>query len=84
VQTPSGLLVRRSGSAEERPALFAAQCSLSHTCWLVTYPLAGVLGSTLGLSASAWLLAALAAAAVVTAAPAWPVPDRAASLAVAR
>jgi MFS family permease len=84
VQTPSGLVVRRSGGADERPALFAAQFSLSHACWLVTYPMAGVLGSTLGLSASAWLLAALAAAAVVTAAVAWPVPDRAARLAVAR
>ena len=58
VQTPSGLLVRRSGSADERPALFAAQFSLSHACWLATYPMAGVLGSTLGLLRAAWLLAA--------------------------
>jgi predicted MFS family arabinose efflux permease len=68
VQTPSGLLVRRSGSADERPALFAAQFSLSHACWLATYPIAGVLGSTLGLSPTAWLLAALAAAAGLLAA----------------
>jgi MFS family permease len=72
VQTPSGLLIRRSGSAEERPALFAAQFSLSHACWLATYPIAGLLGSTLGLPATAWLLAALAAAALVLAALAWP------------
>jgi predicted MFS family arabinose efflux permease len=72
VQTPSGLLVRRSGSPEERPALFAAQFSLSHACWLATYPIAGVLGSTLGLAATAWLLAALAAAAWLIAALAWP------------
>jgi hypothetical protein len=84
VQTPSWLLVRRSGSAEERPALFAAQFSLSHACWLATYPLAGVLGSTLGLSAAAWLLAALAAVAVVAAALAWPAPDRHVRLGVAR
>jgi predicted MFS family arabinose efflux permease len=75
VQTPSGLLVRRSGSAEERPALFAAQFSLSHACWLATYPIAGVLGSTLGLAPTAWLLAALAAVAVALAALAWPAPD---------
>jgi predicted MFS family arabinose efflux permease len=75
VQTPSGLLVRRSGSAEERPALFAAQFSLSHACWLATYPIAGVLGSTLGLAPTAWLLAALAAVAVVLAARAWPASD---------
>jgi MFS family permease len=72
VQTPSGLLVRRSGSAEERPALFAAQFSLSHACWLATYPIAGVLGSTLGLPPTAWLLAALAAVALALAALAWP------------
>ena len=84
VQTPSGLLVRRSGSAEERPALFAAQFSLSHACWLATYPIAGVLGATLGLSATAWLLAALAALALAAAALAWPAPDRQARLAVAR
>jgi MFS family permease len=76
VQTPSGLLIRRSGRAEERPALFAAQFSLSHACWLLTYPIAGVLGSTLGLPATAWLLATLAAAALVAAALAWPAPDR--------
>jgi MFS family permease len=74
VQTPSGLLVRRSGSAEERPALFAAQFSLSHACWLATYPIAGVLGATVGLSGAAWLLAALAAVALVLAARAWPAP----------
>jgi MFS family permease len=75
VQTPSGLLVRRSGSAEERPALFAAQFSLSHACWLATYPIAGLLGTTLGLAPTAWLLAALAAAAVALAALAWPAPE---------
>jgi MFS family permease len=82
VQTPSGLLVRRSGSAEERPALFAAQFSLSHACWLATYPIAGVLGSTLGLSPAAWLLAALAAVALVLAALAWPAPEQRARHAV--
>jgi MFS family permease len=76
VKTPSGLLIRRSGSAEERPELFAAQFSLSHACWLATYPIAGVVGSTLGLPATAWLLAALAAVAVALAALAWPAPDQ--------
>ena len=76
VQTPSGLLVTRSGSAEERPALFAAQFSLSHACWLATYPIAGVLGATLGLPPTAWMLAALAAVAVALAALAWPAPGR--------
>ena len=43
-QTPSGRILRRSSSAQDRPALFAAQFALSHACWLITYPLAGWLG----------------------------------------
>jgi MFS family permease len=39
---------------------------------LATYPLAGVLGSAIGLSAIAWLLTAVAAVAVVVAAAVWP------------
>jgi len=72
VQTPAGRLVQRSGEQHELPGLFAAQFSLSHAAWLVTYPLAGVLGGAIGLSAIAWLLAAVAAVAVVVAAVVWP------------
>lgn len=36
-QTPSGRILRRSSSAQDRPALFAAQFALSHACWLITY-----------------------------------------------
>ena len=43
VPTPSGRLLRRSAHAEDRPAIFAAQFALSHACWLLTYPLAGLL-----------------------------------------
>jgi MFS family permease len=71
VQTPIGRIVTRSGAPEERPALFAAQFSLSHACWLATYPIAGVLGSVLGLTATASILAGVAAAAVLVAALAW-------------
>ncbi len=35
--TPSGRLLRRSSSPEDRPALFAAQFALSHVCRLITY-----------------------------------------------
>ncbi|MGS7253033.1 MFS transporter [Pseudomonas anuradhapurensis] len=51
-QTPSGRILRRSSSAQDRPALFAAQFALSHACWLVTYPLAGWLGASVNLSAA--------------------------------
>ena len=57
---------------------------LSHACWLTTNATAGVLGAALGLSASAWLLAALAAGAPAEAAVSWPAPDPHVRLAVAR
>ena len=41
VLTPSGRLLRRSASAEDRSAVFAAQFALSHVCWLLTYTMAG-------------------------------------------
>ena len=74
-QTPAGRLLQRSASSTDRPALFSAQFSLSHGCWLVTYPLAGVLGGAIGLSATSALLAALATGAVLVAARAWPAHD---------
>ena len=71
VQTPIGRIVTRSAGPGERPALFAAQFSLSHACWLATYPIAGVLGSVLGLMATASILAGVAATAVLAAALLW-------------
>lgn len=72
VQTPAGRLINRSGGPDVRPALFAAQFSLSHAGWLMTYPIAGVLGSALGLQATALVLAGIAAIAVAAAALLWP------------
>lgn len=62
-QTPSGRILRRSSSAQDRPALFAAQFALSHACWLITYPIAGWLGASFGITAAFAGLAAIAAAA---------------------
>jgi len=76
--TPGGRLLRRSSSEADRPALFAAQFSLSHACWLVTYPLAGWLGARVGLDVSAVVMALLSAAAVVVALTVWPRRDPAA------
>ncbi|ELP66950.1 transporter, major facilitator family protein, partial [Streptomyces turgidiscabies Car8] len=45
VLTPTGRLIRRAAPAEARTSAFAAQFSLSHSCWLLTYPLAGWLGA---------------------------------------
>lgn len=75
VQTPAGRLLQRSASTSDRPALFAAQFSLSHACWLFTYPLAGLLGAAVGLTATSVLFSALATAALLVAARAWPAHD---------
>jgi predicted MFS family arabinose efflux permease len=52
VLTPTGRLLRSAAAPEDRPALFAAQFTLSHACWLVTYPLSGWLLASHGLDAA--------------------------------
>ncbi|OYY75596.1 MAG: MFS transporter [Sphingomonas sp. 28-62-20] len=73
--TPSGRLLRRSASAEDRPALFAAQFALSHVCWLICYPLAGQLGARFGMATAFGTLAAIAAAGTIAALLLWPTND---------
>lgn len=75
IQTPSGLLITRSCHKEDRPALFAAQFALSHSAWLLAYPLAGSLGVWLGLSATFSVMAVLAAVGTVLALRLWPADD---------
>lgn len=67
-QTPSGRLLRRSAHPGDRPAVFAAHFALSHACWLVCYPLAGLLGATVGTGAA---FAVMALAGLVGMALAW-------------
>ena len=73
--TPSGRLLRRSGHAADRPALFAAQFALSHACWLVTYPLAGWLQSTHGSVTAMLILATLSLIGLAVAFALWPRHD---------
>ena len=75
VMTPSGRLLRRSAHAADRPTVFAAQFALSHACWLLTYPLAGWLGSFVGIVPTLLLLAALTFAGVLAAQRLWPAAD---------
>jgi MFS family permease len=75
VMTPAGRLLRRSADAADRPAVFAAQFALSHVCWLVTYPLAGWLGSAAGLAPTLFTLATVALVAAVLAVKLWPAAD---------
>ncbi|MGX9430646.1 MULTISPECIES: MFS transporter [Bradyrhizobium] len=75
VQTPTGRLLRRSAQPSDRPAVFAAQFALSHACWLLSYPIAGWLGNSAGLSITALVLAAITLAGVVAARMLWPADD---------
>ena len=74
-QTPSGRLLRRSASEQDRPALFAAQFALSHACWLITYPVAGWLGAKAGLNASFIALGILAGVTTFASLWLWPKDD---------
>ena len=71
VLTPSARLLRRNSTEATRPAVFASQFSLSHLCFLVTYPVAGTLGAALGLGAVALVLTVLGAVGAVVAAATW-------------
>ncbi len=71
ILTASSRLVRRNATTEERPAVFAAQFALSHACFILTYPLAGIVGAAIGLGWTALVLAAIAAVATVAAASLW-------------
>ncbi|MFJ6934342.1 MFS transporter [Streptomyces sp. NPDC101132] len=72
VLTPTGRLVRRAAPPEDRAPAFAAQFSLSHACWLLTYPLAGWLGAVAGLRSAAVALGAVATVAALAALRLWP------------
>ncbi|NIL80455.1 MFS transporter [Rhodococcoides kroppenstedtii] len=70
ISTPTGRVLRDRTAEADRPLVFAAQFSLSHACFLLTYPLAGVLASTpVAAPATAAVLATLTAAAAVRT---WP------------
>ncbi|WP_431683059.1 MFS transporter [Kitasatospora sp. KL5] len=75
VLTPGGRVIRRSAADEDLPAAFAAQFSLSHSCWLLTYPLAGWLAAGAGLPATALVLGGIALAAALGAVALWPRRD---------
>ncbi|APE37431.1 MFS transporter [Nocardia mangyaensis] len=75
VLTPTGRVLRRSARPEDRPALFAAQFSLSHVAWLVTYPITGWLATTTGFTATWLVLAAIAALGALAALRLWPSND---------
>ncbi|MFJ9596862.1 MFS transporter [Streptomyces virginiae] len=75
VLTPTGRVIRRSVPPEERTPAFAAQFSLSHAAWLITYPLAGWVGASAGLLSAVVALGAIGLIAAVSAVRLWPARD---------
>lgn len=75
ILTPSSRLLREASTEDTRPYVFTAQFSLSHACYILTYPLAGWMGSVMGLG---WAAAALTIVAMIGSAGAflsWPRHD---------
>jgi MFS family permease len=77
VQTPAGRVVNRSSAPADRSAFFSAQFALSHACWLVFYPVAGQLGTRLGVETTAVWLAGGIGLFTLLAAWLWPSKDAA-------
>ncbi|MFE0423780.1 MFS transporter [Streptomyces sp. NPDC058953] len=75
VITPTGTILRASVEPNAIPEVFAAQFSLSHLAWLITYPVAGWLGTHGGFTLTWSVLAALAGTGTVGALLLWPRRD---------
>ncbi|MCY3815019.1 MAG: MFS transporter, partial [Gammaproteobacteria bacterium] len=75
VYTPSGRVINRSSNPADLPAYFSAHFSLSHCAWLVGYPLAGWLGTTLGLSTAGLILGLICIVLALAGARLWPRKD---------
>ncbi|HEX6345834.1 MFS transporter [Umezawaea sp.] len=75
VLTPGARLLRRSADSPDRPALFAADFALSHACWLLCYPLTGVVSTVAGLPAALLVLGAITACSTAAAVRLWPRHD---------
>src|SRR5690606_30869400 len=68
VNTPSARLLRNECTEQELPSVFTAQFSLSHACFLLTYPLVGWLGTHAGPGIAATVSALVATLATTAAA----------------
>ena len=76
IGTPSARLLRRSATESTRTYIFTAQFSLSHACFIITYPVAGWIGASAGQPAAAAVLAAVAMISTAAALKFWPAASR--------
>jgi MFS family permease len=72
ILTPSSRLLREASTEETRPYVFTAQFSLSHACYIISYPLAGIAGAAAGLGPAALTLTLLAMIGAAGAFMSWP------------
>lgn len=72
ILTPSARILRDASTEANRSYVFTAQFSLSHACYLFTYPVAGWAGAQFGLGASALILSITALLGSVQAFYSWP------------
>ncbi|MFS0717991.1 MFS transporter [Arthrobacter sp. 1P04PC] len=79
ILTPSSRLLRDASTEETRPYVFTAQFSLSHACYILTYPLAGWIGAAAGLGWAALALTIIAMIGSAGAFLSWPRHTAAAS-----
>lgn len=76
ISTPAARLLRRAATDSTRSYIFTAQFSLSHACFIITYPVAGWIGAAAGQPAAAAILAAVATISTVAALRLWPATSR--------
>ncbi|WP_332762543.1 MFS transporter [Pseudarthrobacter sp.] len=76
ISTPSARLLRRSATESTRAYIFTAQFSLSHACFIITYPVAGWIGASAGQPAAAAVLAVVAMISTAAAVNFWPVASK--------
>jgi MFS family permease len=73
--TPGGLVLAKSATSQDRPAVFAAQFSVSHAGWMIAYPLAGWLAGHTSLEFALLILSISCALFAVAALVVWPAND---------
>ena len=76
INTPSSRLLRRAATDSTRSYIFTAQFSLSHACFIITYPVAGWIGAAAGQPVAAALLAVVATLSTIAAFRFWPALSR--------
>ena len=68
-------MLRRSSAPTDRPALFAANFTLSHACWLTAYPIAGLVSAFVDIGVAFLVLAVLCGVGAILAWLVWPASD---------